>query len=368
MKSILHLRGILFHSLFFLFCAGMYSCNSAEAEQPVTVTEAKDFARRLQSSIEKKEARFYDEAFDMKKFFKKAGLSDEKEARSFSSGFSKEMKLGTKLVNSMSRKGTYRLVKQYEKDKKQRLLFRLYDDGSLNYHDIELTKKGKEVKIADMFIYTSGELFSETIGNIYRQMKNMAGKKMLDPDGEWIQQVADMRRKMNSGEYDEALEIYRELPEKMKKMKIVQMIHILITSNLGDDAAYESALDEYMQLYPNEPNMHLLLIDNYILKKEYEKAMHSVNEMDKMIDKDPFLDYYRYLLYNLMGDDDNARVNIQQLVKNIPDFEDGLLEMIAVSIEDDNKTEAEKWIKEFRLHSAYDQDRLDAVLEVYGWE
>jgi hypothetical protein len=124
-----------------LFALVLFSCNTPV--KPVTAEEAKDFGRQLQSSVEKRDGDFFDHAIDKKAFLKKAGLADD-DARAFGSGFTEKLNIGTQLVRSLSKKGTYQLVKQYEKDQKQHLLFRLYDNGSLNYHDIELTRSGKE--------------------------------------------------------------------------------------------------------------------------------------------------------------------------------------------------------------------------------
>jgi tetratricopeptide (TPR) repeat protein len=149
-------------------------------------------------------------------------------------------------------------------------------------------------------------------------MKVAIGKSDPDKENSWLLEMPKMRQLLNEGKNKEALEIYDRLPQKIKSMKAVQITHILITSGLDDDEKYEAAINEYTTLYPNEPNMHLLLLDGYFIKKEYDKALHSVNEMDKMIDKDPFLDYYRYLIYKTMEDTVHAKTSIETLMKNMP--------------------------------------------------
>jgi len=109
------------------------------------------------------------------------------------------------------------------------------------------------------------------------------------------------------------------------------------------------------------------MLDGHIIKKQYDQALHSVNEMDRMINKDPFLDYYRYLIYNLKQRDDSAKMSIERLMTNMPDFEDGMIELIALYIEEKNKPEADKWIKEFRLHSSFDQETLELILTTKGY-
>jgi len=236
----------------------LMSCKSAEKEVPVTAREASEFAKQLQSSVEKRNGSFFDNAFDTKKFLKKAGLTDEGDAKAFGKGLSEKMNLGTQITISLGEDGTYQLVKQYEKEGKQHVLFRLFADGSLNYHDIELTNSGKETKISDIFIYTSGELFSETINNLYKQLKGMMGKGGPSSDDDWLRKMPDMRRLMNNGKHEEALEIYEKLPGKIQKLKAVQLMHIILTSELDDNDRYAAAIEEYQPLFPNEPNMPLV--------------------------------------------------------------------------------------------------------------
>jgi tetratricopeptide (TPR) repeat protein len=199
-------------------------------------------------------------------------------------------------------------------------------------------------------------------------MKGMIGKSGFDKEDSWLAEMPKMRQLMNEGKYSDAIEIYDRLPENIKRIKAVQITHIMIVSGLDDDKKYEEAINEYTTLFPNEPNMYLLLLDGYILKKEYDKALNAVNEMDKMINKDPFLDYYRYLIYNLQEDSSHARTSIETLMKNMPVFEDGMLEIIAVYIEDKNTSQADKWIKEYRMHSAFDQSKLSTLLLVKQYE
>jgi len=81
-----------------------------------------------------------------------------------------------------------------------------------------------------------------------------------------------------------------------------------------------------------------------------------------MIDKDPFLDYYRYLMYTLKQDKVNALKYIEALVKNMPDFQDGVLELILTYREEGQTEKANALIKDYRSRSAFNQRKLEQVL------
>lgn len=362
-------RKLLFYFAFIsLILLSCKTKNNKAANTPfetATNSEAKDFAKRLQSSIEKKDATFFDDAIDKEAFLKKIGLIDNgKDASAFKKGLTDKMNIGTQLINSITKNGSYQLVKQYEKDKIQHLIFRLYDQGSLNYHDLELGKHDKEVKIDDIYVYTSGELLSETLSTLYNQMKSLMESGQVSDEDNWLSIVPQIRQKMRTGNYQGALRDFRSLPEKIQKLKSLSLMLIMITSGLNDDAAYSAAIDDYQLRFPNEPNMHLILIDGYIIKKEYDKAFESVNKLDERINKDPFLDFYRYLISNLKKDNTNAKKYLVSFVNNFPDFEDGILELILTYREDGEKEKADSLIKSYKLHSAFDQERLKKELGI----
>jgi antitoxin component HigA of HigAB toxin-antitoxin module len=364
MKRNFNCMKILFILTITIFTLSCKNKKEKEQEQ-VTTTEAKDFARQLQISIEKKDATFFDNAIDKETFLQKIGLNKAgKDAEGFKRGLSDKMKIGSQLISTMTKGSNYQLVKQYEKDKIQHLIFRLYDQGSLNYHDLELGKHDKEVKIDDLYVYTTGELLSETLNTLYNQMKSFMVSGQVNKDDNWLAKVPQIRQKMNAGDYTGALRDFESLPEEIQKLKSLSLMHIMITSGLNDDAAYSAAINEYQKLFPNEPNMHLILIDGYIINKEYDKALESVNKLDERINKDPFLDFYRYLISNLKEDKINAKKYIISLVNNIPDFEDGMIELILTYKEDGETEKADSLIKSYKLHNTFDQSKLNSVLDL----
>ena len=73
-------------------------------QKPVTADEAKIFAQKLESSLERRNPDFMDEAIAKTEFFKKAGLGSGKEARSFGAGLEQSMKMGSAIIKSISKK------------------------------------------------------------------------------------------------------------------------------------------------------------------------------------------------------------------------------------------------------------------------
>lgn len=349
-------KGIFFFCLVALF----YSSCSNESRS-LTSEEVKDFARKIEISLSKKEPAFFDNALDKKKLLKKSGIPANKIS-------GKSLNLGTSIVNGFSSKTTFVLIKQYEKDGTWHLLYRIYDSDSqgLSYLDFELTCVRDEIKIADGYAYNVGQNLSELLKDLNLQMDEVADNAKENKD-KWLDLVSPMRKLATQGKYQEALKIFQTIPPDVRKIKLMQIIHVIISSGI-DAETYRSALEEYNLLYPNEPNSLLLQLSGYFVLEDYKQALEAINALDKMINIDPLLDFHRSICYKMLKDTDQQKKCLLRLNRNIPDFEDGILELIAVYRKEKNEVEADKWIKEFRLHSAYDQNRLDAVLGSYRRE
>jgi len=334
-------------------------------EQPVTKDEALAISRAIDSSIRNKKHNYFNSLINEKVFADKvAKASGSKVSNDFREGIKAALKkgdLGDKIIKAnQEANGTYELVKQYEKDKTQHLIFRLYSDEGLNYHDFELTKKDGKPAIADILIYLSGEDLSKTIGDFFTSFsvnnKNVSNEEMAQ-----VEKVKKMREMIERNDADNALKYYQTLPTNLKNQRSIRMMHIMICSQL-DEATYMNAIDDYLALYPDAPNLHLVMIDTYILRKEYGKAIESINEVDRLINTDPFLDYMRALMYNLMEKPAEARAHLENLYRNMPHFDAGALELIANYVDAGDDSKARILIKEYEMNKDYDQSLLDNYL------
>ena len=343
-----------------VLCACFLSCGSPE--KPVTAEEARAFGKKLEQSIEKRDPAFFNEAMDRSELTRRAGLSGSRQEKEFAAGVRNAIHMGTKIVDGISKEATYQLVKQYEKEGKHHLIFRLFDDGSINYHDLELIRRKNDVKVADMMVYTTGENLSATISGLYKQFSGVIDASTGKED--WLQSMPRIREEMKKGHHDKAYDLFLRIPEEGRKSKAFRMLKIEICSGLGDEEQ-QKAINEMISAFPNEPNMQLILLDYYFLKKEYSKVLDAINAVDRMIDKDPFLDYYRYLCYNIMEDEAKAKEHLLRVCRNYPKFPDARLELVATYLNEDKPDSARIQVKEYRLIKTFPQSRLDNLLGAY---
>ncbi|MBK6828332.1 MAG: hypothetical protein IPG86_16395 [Chitinophagaceae bacterium] len=211
-------------------------------------------------------------------------------------------------------------------------------------------------------MYTSGENLSTTIKGIYDQFEGIIDKS--NKTDAWISSLPDIRKKINAGEYQEAYDLFMKIPEEGRKSKAFRIVKVEICTGL-DDEKHQQAIDELLAAFPNEANMQLILMDAFFMRKEYDKVMGAINAVDKMINKDPFLDYYRYLCFNVMENPVKAKEHLLLVTANYPAFADAQLELAATYLEENNSDSARIVVKNFRQRKSFPQTRMDELLDAY---
>ena len=346
----------------FLFLA---SCNSKE--KAVTPEEATATAHKIDSAINDKRPQVFDALLNEKLLARRiAKQADIKVTSSFTKGVATGLKnagLGHQIVKAVSQDGSYELVKQYEKDGIQHLIFRMYSPEGLNYHDFQLARLNDKVYIADVYIYLVGDDFSSILTEL---VKSISGDEFgkVKKNSSALETMQTFKRLMNQERFEEAKKYYDNLPPDLKDQKLIRVMGIQVASKL-DNESYLAELEAFEKLYPNEPNVHLMLIDANILRKEYDKAMENIQQLDKIISKDPFLDYYRALVVKMKGSPDEARTYLERLNKNMPGFSDGIIELMGNYLDAKEYHKALPLVQTYKSNEKFNQETLSAVLSMY---
>jgi hypothetical protein len=341
----------------------LFACK--QTLQVLTKEEALAFGKAIENSIKKGNGELLDNSFNREEFIKKMNLPNTSESSGFVKGIMQKLTLGSQLVSILKDRDNFEVIKNYVKEGRQHIIFRMYTDkdGSLNYHDYELIKVNGECRIADVYIYMSGETLAETLGNtfnsLFQKSADVEQKKLTG-----LAEVKEIKLLMNKGKNADAKKIYDDLPGYLKKTKMVLLLNILVCSNLTADD-YNAAIKSFQEKFPNEPNMNLMMIDGYYLQKDYAKMLAAVNALDAQINKDPLLDYHRYLSYNLLEDEKNSLLCLRRLVKNMPDLQKGYIELIAVNLKNNNKKEADSLIAIYRNKPKFNQEELNTTISYY---
>jgi tetratricopeptide (TPR) repeat protein len=349
------------------------SCKTGKlVEQPVTAADAKTFSQKMEQAIAGKRGSFIDESLNPEVFYNRVvnNAPGEKplsiKPREFRSMIS-NMKLGTRIVESVGSDGTFKMFRHYEKSGKQHLLYRMYSDDGINYYDFELTSVKGKVGIADIFVYLSGQPLSETARELIVQVLSVNGKgsEFSKDDERKAKKMTEIRQLMQQEKNQEVVDIIDGLPAQWKKIRVFMMLKLVSASRISPEK-FESAHTEYKASFPGEEEkMGLMLLDGYIMQKKFDKAIEGVNGLDRQLGTDPLLDLQRGSLFYQSGQSDSAIWYFERLVRNVPDFGDGYSQLIQVYMLEGKAQKAMEMYKDCREKNYLSGKNIELLEENY---
>ena len=99
-------------------------------------------------------------------------------------------------------------------------------------------------------------------------------------------------------------------------------------------------LEEFRQAHPKDPCLDLLLVDYYVLKKDFVRARESTDRLDKALGGDPYLDVLRDNLNVAAGDPKAARDLANRAINEEPGLVPAYLSLLDVSVQEKNFAES----------------------------
>ena len=226
--------------------------------------------------------------------------------QSFNSGGS----LIDQIVAEIQKGGSYSLLRNHEQDGEQRVLFRLIQgEGGVNYHDMVIAKQpGGAVRVIDMYIFMSGELFSRTLRRAFLPLAAEESKSVLEKltqqENDFLKHFGKYEKMVTAfrgQQYKQMLSIYDTLPETLKRDKNILLL-CLQAASMEDDKVYARLIKNFQQWHPDDACLEMISIDGHLLAKQYDEAIAAINRVDKKISGDPYLDSLKANIYMEKGD------------------------------------------------------------------
>ncbi|MCF2873869.1 MULTISPECIES: tetratricopeptide repeat protein [unclassified Tenacibaculum] len=265
--------------------------------------------------------------------------------KSFYEGFTASFDFGNIVLKEIEKDASYdylNIVK--DKEGEYYLLFRLYGNG-LNYHKHLIKEIDGEIRIVDTYVSLTGEYLSDTFGSIYKGVLYKGGflkslsKGSNNDSMHDLLKIQKIRNLRSEGKLQEAHDLYKTLSEEGKKKKIYQLSNLLILANL-DEAKYAKAIETYEKQFPNDVSLYLVSIDGYILGKKYDEALKAVDNLDKAIGGDSFLNFIRGNIYFLKLEYKKSEDKFKEVLEEYPNFIDAYDSLLSIYIESNNVKKA----------------------------
>lgn len=283
---------------------------AAHGEVP-TDEECRQFAKVLETAVASKDPEAVNALIDWDALlaFATSGVAV---ADQFRQGFSKGVKqagagqtgLASQIVQAMGNGGSYRFLNLRTQAGQKWLLFRLLDgDSRLNYHDfVVLRGPGGKVHIADVYLFATGETFSQTLHRAFlaaAEQSNSLIARLTGKDSQWLKATAklqEMSKFLQANQPNKALEVYDQLPEPLKHEKMAMIVRLRAAGLVSDDK-YDTAIEDFSSRFPGDAALNLLAIDSYFIRRQFDQAREAVDKLDESVGGDPYLNIFRANAY-----------------------------------------------------------------------
>ena len=352
--------------VFSIFTLLLSACSPKE--QKLSKEEAIDFAQKIQASMRKQSPNMFDSIFYIPVFAKRVAAYGN---LTFSGKLMGEVstailkaKWGKEILRSIGKDGSFEFVRHYEKEKHHHAIFRLYCSEGINYFDLELVRFKDQIKAADMYVFTLGQNISEALADVIDVFDKHEKGKSGQLKYQYQNHLKEIKALVRERQFEEAKKYFDKLPESFKKEKLFMVVNITICSELDEDL-YKAALVQLESKYPNEPSTQLFLIDSYIIDKDFDHALNAVDILDSAVRTDPLLNFLRGNIYAQKEDYSKAILCYEQLKKDKPEFDDGIIELMNAYFTTGEVEKGKELVAEYQANKSLSQEKLETIKMLY---
>jgi tetratricopeptide (TPR) repeat protein len=316
-----------------------------DAGAAVSQEECLNFAHSLEKAVKDGDSGTANRLIDWKALSEAAtdglGMPD-KERANFGRGVIDALTSDTGFITTVHKQviagGSYRFIRCREMGGRKTVLFRLINQMGFNYHEFRLRKQAENVQADDVYIYLAGEKLSKTLRRsaipFAQHFSRNWFEKLTQSESEYIKHIDKFQAlsdALRAKRYNEALRIYAGLPEALQKDKMILLMRYQAASQTSGEEVLKAA-EDFRRFYPNDICLDFLLIDFYTLRKEHDKALESIDRLDKSLGGDAFLNSRRADMLYAKHETAKAYELVEKAIADSPDLVDPYWTLAGISL------------------------------------
>ena len=132
--------------------------------------------------------------------------------------------------------------------------------------------------------------------------------------------------------FAEALGIFERLPTDVKTEKFVLLLRLRAAREPGYEDAYNQAIEDFRLHHPDDPCIALLSIDYHLNRNEFDRALQSIEEVDKAVGSDPYLNVLRAMAADGRKQPDEARQLLAASVEADPEIRQAWVALVTIDL------------------------------------
>lgn len=328
----------------------------------VSEADALEFARRMSEAFETNSVTSFQRLLDADGMLDRAwkGIEVNPTTRNaFDTGVKQTLLRGDspwfrEIRQALEAGGSYELLRVRDREGDRTAIFRLvHNGGGLNYQEFRVTKRPDgELWADDMHVLLSGEWISETLhrsclavaADLDRGLiEKLTGKQSLMM--KHINDIARMVQAEQQGDHFGALQIFASLPPGLQTDKNVLLVRFRAASNSDRDDLYMAAMSDVLKHLPGDPCAEFMAIDYYLMRNEFAAALASIDQVDRWVGGDGYLNVMRAGIHAANEDLEGMRRAGLAAVEGAPEMVDGYWTMINCENLAGNYDEVVRWVK-----------------------
>lgn len=295
-------------------------------DKPITHDEARELGRRIEKSMGDKDPKVMSDLMDCAVLTERTakGLFLDEEGTTMVRAACGEAggAMARRILEQGTSSGTskYRFLRVKAGPEGPRPLFRLVTPTGVTYHELILVRSAGALRIGDIYIHTVAENITETLRKALLPAlvaHTTKDQEKLDETLEVLKIFGKLAECSREGRWPDLLKLYDANAARLSKMKPAQLMRIQAASQ-GEEAAYLKILEEVEKAWPEESFTDLLRVDAFLLRKQYDKSLASVDRLDKLLGGDPYLHVLRCGVTSASGDLAKAKEWSARAVKEEP--------------------------------------------------
>jgi tetratricopeptide (TPR) repeat protein len=369
----------------FVSNVGSISLHAAE-DQKTTKSEAKSIAIKEAEAIGKQiEEWFIDgESEKLRTYYSAEPLIkkvvaelklNKKDEASFMKGArsaSSNDRLIKEILRVTQNGGSYKFLRAVEKDGSPVLVFRFLGiEEELNYHLMYLKRDPEgEIVMDDLYIILTGEMLSVTMTRIAQAvvtdtgLENQARATIIKDAKDYSAKMRELTKSTSAGNFKQALKAYNALPDSMQNQKAMLIIAIN-AAVMSESEQIDTLVKNYNTLFPSDPAANLVLFAHYLTTKKFAEAHEGLNQIQKHVGGDAYLDYLHGIVYYEDDRDKETFEAMEAAFKQEPTLPQLYNVMIGIHAEKKNYQETCKWLKRAYEHKelVYDFESSDVAAD-----
>lgn len=260
-------------------------------------------------------------------------------AREFGEKVRQSGGLASQVAAVIKQGGDYRLLGMDSIGGQPRARFRLLlpDSAGFNYHLLTFHREESgDVRIRDVYDALTGEVLSQTLRRAFLPFLAKAGVSGLGPTDVLALKHADdlsrLAELVRQQQFAESLELQRGLPPELQSRKHLLLIRVQAAQWVSE-ADYEAAIGEFSRHFPDDASADLLSLDGLVLKESYDRALSSVDRIDRLIGGDPYLHVVRAGIHYQAERPQEAEDAARRAIAGDPTLEDAYWQITTISLD-----------------------------------